>query len=464
MLSTISPERLAEKTLEEIDTKYGEITYPIDPFKLLKDNGVLISFSDFESLEGIILNDEDDVTIVGINRLRPWTRQRFSAAHEYCHFIKDLKKGRNEISKIECLIGSNSDIEKFAEKYASALLMPKNKLNELCHKYQNSDGYVDFDNIIFISEFFGVSFESCVYRIAYTLNKIEGNTDAKELKKRIRNYHPDKKRKELISKNNDTLLISNVIDSFFYCMIDLNKNTGARFLSNYIYNDNKLEGIIQKDVSYILADLSYNKEKSCFFSSNDEKIVMTLGNYALQEYVLTTNDELEIKKCQFLHKLLYSYTLFPEYSGTYRTHDAVILRGTIQPVSYTKIRKEIEELDSEFKSFIKNIDNYKISEYIENIVRFIYKFIIIHPFNDGNGRISRALLNWMLRLKHISPIYIDDNSRNEYYKALSSIDIEGDYSPMILLVEKRVINTMVELHDYLFIEELNEDAEIDCVV
>ena len=46
---------------------------------------------DFEKLEGIILNDEDDVTIVGINRLRPWTRQRYSAAHEYCHFIKDLK-------------------------------------------------------------------------------------------------------------------------------------------------------------------------------------------------------------------------------------------------------------------------------------------------------------------------------------------------------------------------------------
>ena len=59
----------------------------------------------------------------------------------------------------------------------------------------------------------------------------------------------------------------------------------------------------------------------------------------------------------------------------------------------------------------------------------------------------------MLKLKNIPPIYIDDKCKNEYYDALSSIDIDGDYIPMILLVEKRVINTLIELHDYLFVEE-----------
>ena len=59
----------------------------------------------------------------------------------------------------------------------------------------------------------------------------------------------------------------------------------------------------------------------------------------------------------------------------------------------------------------------------------------------------------MLRLKGIPPIYIDDKCRKEYYNALSAIDTEGDYIPFILLIEKRVINTLIELHDYLFIEE-----------
>ena len=46
-------------------------------------------------------------------------------------------------------------------------------------------------------------------------------------------------------------------------------------------------------------------------------------------------------------------------------------------------------------------------------------------------------------LKKIPPIYIDDNSREEYYSSLSKIDLEGNYLPFILLVEKRIINTMI---------------------
>lgn len=456
MYLTITPAKLAEETLKNIKEKYGEIKFPIDSFKLLKDSGVLISFSDFERLEGIILKDIDDITIVGINRLRPWTRQRFTAAHEYCHFIKDLKNNE-KINKIECLSDSNDEIEKFADKYASELLMPKYKLKELCDHHKNKDGFVDFDKIIYIAEYFGVSFESCVFRIAYTLKMIDGNTEYKELKKRIKNYHPDKMRKELILENNDSLLIGNVIDSFFYCMVDLDKNTGAKFLSNYIYYDNKLEGIVQKDVSYILTDLSYNREKSKFFNSDDEKVIMTLGNFKLQEYVLTTNDKLEIKKCGVLHKLLYSYSPYPEYSGNFRTDNAVIMRGTIQPVNYNLIHERIEKLSMDFEYFVSNIDSYSISEYIEKVVHFIYEFIVIHPFKDGNGRVSRALLNWMLKIKNIPPIYIDDKCKNEYYDALSAIDIDGNYTPFVLLVEKRVINTLIELHNYLFIEEIDEE-------
>lgn len=179
MIASITPAKLAEKTLQDIKNVNGEIKFPIDPFKLLKDNGVLISISNFEKLEGIILNDEDNVTIVGINRLRPWSRQRFSAAHKYCHFIKDLEKSKSKVNKIECLIGSNDEIEKFADKFASELLMPKYNLKELCNQYKNDKGYVDFDSVIYIAEYFGVSFESCVFRIAYCLRMIDGETESK---------------------------------------------------------------------------------------------------------------------------------------------------------------------------------------------------------------------------------------------------------------------------------------------
>lgn len=452
MEKQIAPEELATKVLKKIKFEYGEIKFPIDPFELLKHEKIIIAFSDFNKLEGIILNDKDNVTIVGINKNRPWTRQRYTAAHEYCHYIKDLNRAENEINRIDCLMGSKSKVEIFADKFAACLLMPRFKIQELYDKYKNENGYIDFESVTYMAEFFGVSFRSCINRLAYDFRVIDGDITPAALDKRIRKYKPESKRRELINKNNDFLLIGNAIDSLSYCMVDLSTNTGAKFLNNYIYYDNKLEGIEEKNVSYIIADLNYNKDKSKFLKFQDEKIVMTLGNYKLQEYILTTNDTISIRDCKKLHKLLNSYVPFPEFAGNYRDNDAVILNGTIQPSSYITIESDIENLSEEFDFFIKDIDNLKMSEYIERIVYFIYRFIKIHPFSDGNGRVSRALLNWMLRLKRIPPIYVDDNSREEYYSSLSEIDLEENYLPFIIFIEKRIINTLTELHDYLFTE------------
>lgn len=452
MFKDISPDELANNELAKIKKKYGKIDFPIDPFKLLKDNEVIVSFGNFDNLEGIIINDNDNVNIVGVNQNRPWTRQRFTAAHEYCHYIKDIRKEKNDISKIECFRDSNSRIERYANKFASCLLMPSFKVKELYKQYKNDKGYIDFESVTRIAEFFGVSFSSCIYRLI-SFGYIDGKTDNQSINKRITAYKPDKKRKEFINNNNDFLLIGNAINSLTYCMIDINSNTGSKFLNNYIYHDNRIEGVNEKNVSYILADLNYNKEKSSFLKSKDEGIVLTLGNYLMQEYVLTTNDNFSIYECKKLHKILYSYAPFPEFGGKFRDDDAVLLEDTIQPISYLEIEKEMKLLNDEFNFFLQSINNYSISEYIERVVYFIYRFIKIHPFSDGNGRVSRAMLNWMLRLKRIPPIYVDISCKQEYLSSLSKIDLENDYIPFIIFVERRIIQTLSELHDYLFLDE-----------
>ena len=64
-----------------------------------------------------------------------------------------------------------------------------------------------------------------------------------------------------------------------------------------------------------------------------------------------------------------------------------------------------------------NSDKYSIGQYIEQVAYFIYKFIVIHPFRDGNGRISRALLNWMLSKRDIPPIY------DEMINIINGVDV-----------------------------------------
>ena len=453
----VTPEELANIELDKL-RENGTLTFPIDSFKLLSDAGVFVILRDFEDLDGIIINDEDNCTIVGINYNANWQRQRYTAAHEYCHFIKDIKREEGTISSIECIKKSNKAIERYANSFAAYLLMPTEELKQICEQYKNKKGYIDFESITVISEYFGVSFYSCLNRIAYDLNLIDGDVSPEALRHRMSEYGVSAKRKELIENKIDGALLSNLVGSMSFVMADTNKYTGQKFLQNYIYNDNKLEGVIidRKELNYILADLNYNGTNSKFFQNNQEEVIMTLGNFDLQKYVINTKDEVSLKKCNELHCLLYKYVPFPEDNGKYRDGTAIIKRGTIQPVPYYEISERINMLDDELQFFMKNIDNYEIGEYIEQVAYFVYQFIVIHPFIDGNGRISRAILNWLLCKKKIPPIYVDQNCKKEYYDALSKIDLENDPVPFIMFIEKRILNTMMEIHKYLFVDEIEE--------
>ena len=110
----------------------------------------------------------------------------------------------------------------------------------------------------------------------------------------MREYGVSAKRQELIENKIDSTLLSNVVSSMSFVMADINKYTGQKFLQNYIYNDNKLEGVVidRKQLNYILADLNFNGVDSQFLENDREEIVMTLGNLELQQYVINTKDDI----------------------------------------------------------------------------------------------------------------------------------------------------------------------------
>ena len=56
-------------------------------------------------------------------------------------------------------------------------------------------------------------------------------------------------------------------------------------------------------------------------------------------------------------------------------------------------------------------------------LRFNLDFVTIHPFYDGNGRMSRILTNLVLIAYGYPPIYIRENERAPYYQYLA--DIQG---------------------------------------
>jgi fido (protein-threonine AMPylation protein) len=70
-----------------------------------------------------------------------------------------------------------------------------------------------------------------------------------------------------------------------------------------------------------------------------------------------------------------------------------------------------------------------------------YAYVCIHPFADGNGRVSRALSSVFLYRSPGIPLVVFADQRNEYYDALESAD-QGDPFPFVRFVMVRAMDTI----------------------
>ncbi|MCB0567007.1 MAG: Fic family protein [Phaeodactylibacter sp.] len=72
---------------------------------------------------------------------------------------------------------------------------------------------------------------------------------------------------------------------------------------------------------------------------------------------------------------------------------------------------------------------------------FHLRFIRIHPFGDGNGRLARILMNLILMVKGYMPAIIRQESRQVYFNALNQSS-EEDISTLASFVLESVIRSM----------------------
>ncbi|MDM8560151.1 Fic family protein [Candidatus Parabeggiatoa sp. HSG14] len=68
----------------------------------------------------------------------------------------------------------------------------------------------------------------------------------------------------------------------------------------------------------------------------------------------------------------------------------------------------------------------------------------IHPFDDGNGRGARILMNLILIKKGYPPAIIKNEQRRKYLTTLNQAD-SGELEPFLLFIAQSLINTQLSI-------------------
>lgn len=72
---------------------------------------------------------------------------------------------------------------------------------------------------------------------------------------------------------------------------------------------------------------------------------------------------------------------------------------------------------------------------------FHHKFILIHPFDDGNGRVARILLNFILIQFGFPPVIIKTEDKESYFSVLRLADA-GALQPFVDYVAQNLIRSL----------------------
>ncbi|MFH0887774.1 MAG: Fic family protein [Planctomycetota bacterium] len=207
-----------------------------------------------------------------------------------------------------------------------------------------------------------------------------------------------------------------------------------------------------------LADI-LEKEEDILAGKTDDDVKVTLN------YIKALNEGLELAKklpislrlIKELHRILLTGTRGEARNpGEFRTSQNWIGSKNSTLATARFIPPPPEEMNQALNALEKYIHQPKAYPVLIESGLVHVQFETIHPFGDGNGRIGRLLITFILSLNNIisQPVlylsYYLKKNRSEYYDRLIAVRNEGDWEGWLKFFLKGIIetsNNAVELTD-----------------
>jgi Fic family protein len=210
----------------------------------------------------------------------------------------------------------------------------------------------------------------------------------------------------------------------------LSESQWEMFTELFTYDTNAIEGstVTISEVREIIREDKWPPRRS------KEEISETYGVAEAVNYIRKTKEHASLELIKSLHRIVFKNS--KTFAGRFRAKgiEVAVVDSGGRIIHRGGPQKQVVRLLNELvKWYDKNRGKYHpivLAAVVHN------QFENIHPFQDGNGRVGRLLLNNVL-LKHgMPPVNIELKNRKEYYTALQAYEREGNLRPTIKLILK----------------------------
>jgi len=206
-----------------------------------------------------------------------------------------------------------------------------------------------------------------------------------------------------------------------------------------VYNSNAIENstLTLRETEKILLDMEVSRDVSVREVFEAKNLARVIG------YIRKKSQETEINKevILLLHQMLIN-GINDNIAGRFRKTGEYVRVGTYIAPAPEHVEKMIDEVITEYTS---NLSSY----FIDKIAKFHLDFETIHPFNDGNGRLGRALICFQLLRLGFPVVIIRDKEKQKYYKTFSDYRDKKNTKTMEKVVALALIESLHKRITYL---------------
>lgn len=187
------------------------------------------------------------------------------------------------------------------------------------------------------------------------------------------------------------------------------------FVIKFTYNTQRIEGstLTLKETGNLLENgiaPSFKPMRDVREAEAHKKIFFEMLDY---------DKDLNLQILLKWHKELMENTK-EDIAGKIRNHEVAIAQSKFNPPMHMELDALLREFFEWYNKEKKNLHPVELAALVH------LKFVTIHPFADGNGRISRLIMNFVLKKSKFPFLDIPYTKRTSYYNALERAQVKKD--------------------------------------